>query len=273
MTVPLNLRLASLDHDDPWIVEQRYLEIINDYLQPDSQISASDAATGVNKLTPMSRKARGEEVETPESWCLEVWSTFSEIVKQIPHDHPSQDKMVEFIKALKALPGVEVKLYQTDLWADPGPKHDASGLERCVNWHAFSARVLQSGLADWFYLTTCCINKALEEPHEVNESWECQIRAAAQWIEHSRDVIFHSLDNLADFKDLIPGPLYTGKGGLSRERWEFWEARFRALAEDGTLSEGTISMCGNAARQMAGISGVNGDKDQQDSKEISPSEA
>lgn len=38
MAAPLHLRLASLEDDDPWIVEQKYFAILNDYLQPDSQI-------------------------------------------------------------------------------------------------------------------------------------------------------------------------------------------------------------------------------------------
>lgn len=109
----LHLRLASLEDDDPWIVEQQYFTIVDNYLQPDSTITAHDAALQMNELTPMSREARGEESETPDSWCLEVWGTFSEIVKQIPHDHPSQDKMIDFIKALKDLPGVEVPTSET----------------------------------------------------------------------------------------------------------------------------------------------------------------
>lgn len=108
MAAPLHLQLASLEDDDPWIVEQKYFNILNDCLQPASQLSAAEAAARINELTPMNREANGEEAEHPESWCLEFWGTVSEIVKQIPHDHPSQDKMVEIIHELKALPGVEV---------------------------------------------------------------------------------------------------------------------------------------------------------------------
>ncbi|CAI7633617.1 unnamed protein product [Penicillium glandicola] len=113
MAATLNIRLASLEDDDPWVVEQKYFMILNDSLQPDSQVSPAEAAAGISKLTPMNREANGEEAEEPESWCLEFWATINEIVKQIPHDHPSQDKMVEIIKELKALPGVEVFLSKT----------------------------------------------------------------------------------------------------------------------------------------------------------------
>ena len=89
------------------------------------------------------------------------------------------------------------------------------------------------------------------EPSEHRDYFECQLRAAAQWIEHARDILFRSLDNSSNFSILRSGPLYTGKKGLSRERWDFWEARLRALAEGGTLTEETASICRKAAQQMA----------------------
>lgn len=127
-----------------------------------------------------------------------------------------------------------------------------------MNWHAFSARALQEGLADWFLLTTWCFSDALEKPHEVDDSWICQIQTAVQWIQYSRDALFHALDNLPDLECLMPGPLYTGKDGFSRERWGFWESRFRELAVDERLSKEIMSMCHEAAKQMAETSGING---------------
>ncbi|KAJ5383800.1 Protein of unknown function DUF3632 [Penicillium concentricum] len=202
MASPVHLRLASLERDDPWIVEQEYFTILNDCLQPTSQISAAEAAARINELTPMKREAKGKEAEHPENWCLEFRGTISETVKQIPHAHPSQDKMVGIIKELKALPGVKVTFYETakpriwtdlpclmEVWSEayiiPSPKDDAAEAEKWVNWHAFSARVLQAGLADWFHLTTWCFRDALEEENlQTKEFNECQIRAAVQWIEY-----------------------------------------------------------------------------------------
>lgn len=90
-----------------------------------------------------------------------------------------------------------------------------------------------------------------EEPSPRQEYFECQLRAAVQWIEYSRDILFYSLDNLPNFRSLRRGSLYAGKGGLSRERWDSWEARLRVLAESGTLTEETASICRKAAQQMA----------------------
>ncbi|KAJ5446879.1 hypothetical protein N7445_001700 [Penicillium cf. griseofulvum] len=285
MAAPLHLRLASLEDDDPWIVEQKYFMILNNSLQPSSQVLAAEAAARINELTPMNREANGEEAEEPESWCLEFWGTINELVKQIPYDHPSQDKMVEIIKELKALPGVEVFVYKTAttrIWTDlpylmevwheyavtPEPKDGALEFERWVNWQAFSARVLQTGLADWFRLTTRCFRHAFEEePLQVNEFSECRIRGAAQWIEYSGEMLFHSLDNLPDFMHLIPGTLYTGKGGLSRERWDFWEASFHACAENENFMAETVLICDKAAQKMAAIAANTDASDEQGSNE------
>jgi hypothetical protein len=53
----------------------------------------------------------------------------------------------------------------------------ASEFQKCINWETFSAHALQSGLADWFNLTTCCL---IEETLQVNAFWECKIRSVAQ---------------------------------------------------------------------------------------------
>ncbi|KAJ5425964.1 hypothetical protein N7465_001034 [Penicillium sp. CMV-2018d] len=285
MAAPLHLHIASLEDDDPWIVQRKYFMILNNSLQPDSQVSAAEAAAGINELTPMNREANGEEAEEPESWCLEFWGTINELVKQIPHDHPSQDKMVEIIKELIALPGVEVfvcKTAITRIWTDlpylmevwheyavtPKPEDGAFEFERWINWQAFSARVLQAGLADWFRLTTRCFRRAFEEePLQVDEFSECRIRGAAQWIEHSGEILFRSLDNLPDFTDLNPGTLYTGKGGLSRERWDFWEASFRALAENENFTEEIVLICDKTAQKMAAIAANTAVSDEQSHNE------
>ena len=123
-------------------------------------------------------------------------------------------------------------------------------------------------MADWFRLTTRCFRHAVEEELlQVNEFSECRIRGAAQWIEHSGEILFRSLDNLPEFEDLIPGTLYTGKGGLSRERWDFWEARFRAFAENEILTQETALICDEAAQKMAAIAATTDSSDEQGFKE------
>ncbi|OJJ46433.1 hypothetical protein ASPZODRAFT_142250 [Penicilliopsis zonata CBS 506.65] len=281
MATKLHLRLKSLEDDDPWIVEQKNFAIRKDFLQPDSYISPADAAFQINELTPMKREAQGEEdVEHPESYMWEIWGFFIEISKQIPHDHPSQDKLVSLIKELTLLPSVEVEIWGpsdcvlqkklrvwadlplmgaawTEAWDEPSDYDDSyEAFKQGINWHAFSARLLQSGLTRWFMYAVRIFRLASEEePYRKKDTWEYRICAAAQWIEHSRQAIFQKLDSEFSTKELnqmAEGPLYKGKEGMSHERWDFWEAEFRAFGGEraGEVSEETASIYRKAAQQM-----------------------
>ncbi|KAJ5611713.1 hypothetical protein N7528_008818 [Penicillium herquei] len=273
----LHLHLDSLDDDDPWIIEQKNFNILNDFLQPDSTMSSEEAAFQINELTPMKREARGEEdVEHPESYLFEVWCFFIEISKQIPYDHPSQDKLVSLIKDLKSLPSIGVQIWGPreqmlwgDLpligaaWAEAWQAPSDSDYEyfdedsrRDVNWHAFSARLLQSGLTSWYFYAVRILRSALEdEPHRSKGMVEYRIRAAAQWILHSGQAIFDNLDSKfteRELNEMAEGPLYKGKEGLCLERWNFWKASFQAYGGDrsGEVSEETASVCRRVVEMM-----------------------
>lgn len=86
--------------------------------------------------------------------------------------------------------------------------------------------------------------------------YEHRIRAAAQWIEQSRNAIFHasSAGGLTEqeLDQKTNGPLYKGVDGLSQERWKFWETKFSELA-DREISEDVKTMAMRAVRQMAEI--------------------
>jgi len=65
----------------------------------------------IDNLTPMKRRAiqeTGEDVEELESFLLELSGIFIEIAKQIPHDHPSQERYIQFFKDLSSLPPTSV---------------------------------------------------------------------------------------------------------------------------------------------------------------------
>ncbi|KAJ5710073.1 hypothetical protein N7493_009665 [Penicillium malachiteum] len=310
MAAMLNLRIESLEDDDPWIIEQKNFNILNDFLQPDSKISSKEAAYQINEFTPMKREARGEkDVEHPESYLFEVWCFFIEISKQIPHDHPSQDKLVSLIKNLKSLPSIGVQIWgpkESMLWGDlplikaawaedwqephysVDYKYFDEDFRRGVNWHAFSARLLQSGLTDWYFYATRILRMALEdEPHQKKGIAEYRICAAAQWIAHSRQAIFQRLDTKfsdGDLNQMGEGPLCKAwkckkgkkskkgkqgkkgkkvkksKIGISRKRWNFWKATFQAFGDERSeeVSDKTASVCRMAAEQMMGIKATPG---------------
>ncbi|KAJ6020997.1 hypothetical protein N7540_006501 [Penicillium herquei] len=114
---------------------------------------------------------------------------------------------------------------------------------RGLNWHAFTAGLLQSGIAPWFIYVVRIFRLAFEnEPHKQKEIAEYRIRAAAhkKWKKWKKGK--KSKKGKKGKKD---------KRGISRERWEFWEASFREFGDEksGEMSEETASACRKAALQ------------------------
>ena len=111
-----------------------------------------------------------------------------------------------------------------------------------MNFNAFAARLLESGLQKEFYLGVWTLRTALEqESHKSRDHWDYGVRAAAQWIEQGGNMLFKSFggsgSNKAELAQMGNGPLYKGESGLCQERWDFWKARFRALADDSSPEE------------------------------------
>ena len=99
-----HLGLALRD-DDPWIVAKKAFDIVAAYLQLDSSASATETAASLDALTPLKRQlSEGEKAEQLESFLLEFWETYVVIVRQVPHDHPSQERLVELVKELSRQP-------------------------------------------------------------------------------------------------------------------------------------------------------------------------
>ena len=109
----LSFHLESLDDPEPWFVEQELFDILNECLQPSSTTTPTAAAQGIDALTPMKRPdpGGGKKKESLESFLWEIWGMFIEIAKQIPHDHPSQDRLVKVIIALRELPPTSVEIW------------------------------------------------------------------------------------------------------------------------------------------------------------------
>ena len=109
MALEITLRYRD---DDPWEVVVKAFEIISPYLQPGSTASAASTATQIDALTPGKRQSGNEEVEESSSFLLEFWEVFLGIAKQLPYDHPSQDRLVDLAKELTRLatPSSEVGL-------------------------------------------------------------------------------------------------------------------------------------------------------------------
>ncbi|OJD33080.1 uncharacterized protein BKCO1_3300043 [Diplodia corticola] len=77
--------------DDPWTFEYKTFDVLNDYLQPQSPTSPSAAALQLNELLP-------------EIGILQLWDIVFRVAAQVPHDHPSQEKLIDLITALRDAP-------------------------------------------------------------------------------------------------------------------------------------------------------------------------
>ena len=114
----------KFDDDDPWIIEQKMFNLLNDYLQPASTISALHTAQALDSLFPTHRsdedQPQGEPREPPESFLMHMWPLFLNIATQIPYNHPAQDKLAELVMTLKFLvsktPIVHINGSDTQLW-------------------------------------------------------------------------------------------------------------------------------------------------------------
>lgn len=103
---PLNFTIDTLHKDDdPWPIEWMMFNVLNDYLQPDSELSDNEAARCLDALVPENRPDKLDEKKEPaDNWMLELSDLICNIAKQIPYDHEGQDKLVQLLHALKRLP-------------------------------------------------------------------------------------------------------------------------------------------------------------------------
>lgn len=112
-----------LDDDDPWVIEQKIFDTLNGYLQPDSSVSATEAAQSIDSLFPTNRQD-DEDKEDPGSFLWQLWERVAKTAQQIPHAHPAQDKLAALVKCLHTMssrvPVVILQSWNTEykLWED-----------------------------------------------------------------------------------------------------------------------------------------------------------
>lgn len=102
MEQPLVLKLND---DDPWHVTKTAFDLISDYIQPENIESPKEMATTLDKLSPLRRSFQeGELVEDFGLFLLAFWRMLVVVVGQIPHSHVAQDRLVDLVAELDALP-------------------------------------------------------------------------------------------------------------------------------------------------------------------------
>ncbi|KAI9773364.1 MAG: hypothetical protein M1840_007579 [Geoglossum simile] len=248
-----NVYLANVvdllpDNDSEYNEIDAALSVLNDALQPSDAISPAAAANRINELIPLED---GQDVSEVDGFFWGLWEGFTDVAGRLPHDHPSQEKLVQVIEELNRLPVAPIaKGMKTHVWAELrylgpsireawiGPESEKEVEESGSHWvglNAFAARLLNAGLG---HFTTSfplwSMRDALEMEKPPGPLLDCHVAAAAVWIAYSGSVLFRNISNEElndrDSKSTAGGPLYNGRLGLSSERWRFWIMRFRKLS-------------------------------------------
>lgn len=215
--IPVNTDELKLNIDeDPRPVEWMMFNIFNDFLQPSTRLSVTEAAKCFDAILPDNRPDTPDDPcdkrERPQNWLWMFAELIWNLAKQIPHDHDGQDKIISLLEALDHLPFTQTfedkHFWKSKLfgWEDPSrwptsdnrpPQKPEQGMTRqqqCdvyINAMAFSARcaaihwphydlivyTLNEPLSPEFALTSC---EGLEA-----EFTFVHIAAAAQWILHA----------------------------------------------------------------------------------------
>ncbi|OCL09783.1 hypothetical protein AOQ84DRAFT_387930 [Glonium stellatum] len=239
--------VLKLRDDDPWIVAKKAFDIVAAYLQPDSSASATETAACLDALTPTKRQlCEGEESEQPGSFLLEFWETFVVIVRQVPHDHPSQKRLVELVKELDRLAATSAESVWAHLqrldnvladnWNVPSEQEDSfEPFKEWVNLNSFVSRLYGAGLIKWYRFAIWTIRDSLENSQvPAADLLESRVAAAAQWIENSASKLFKTLRDTEPSEGdrrAFKSPLFDEEKVLSLDRWAFWRSKFQELAE------------------------------------------
>ena len=116
---PLSLSFRDRNND-PWHVAHEGFDIMATYVQDDSA-PATATAGSIDALTPRKRRlSEGEKQEEDESFLLEFWEAFVDLIRQVPCGHPYQARMIDLLIAFDHLSEVTTisNTFSEDPWAN-----------------------------------------------------------------------------------------------------------------------------------------------------------
>src|SRR5467141_2945290 len=121
-----------------------------------------------------------------------------------------------------------------------------------VEFGSFTARMTSANMGQGNCYPVWAL-RALEREYAIKELASCHIASARQWIIISGLWIYgealkaRPLEE-SDVRATRGGPLYNGKVGLCRERWEFWKLRFSKVKDE--VDEEVAEMVQQALSEM-----------------------
>lgn len=216
--------ILTLDDDDLDTCEEMLFNLFNSYLQPDSILSAEEAARCLDAMLPENRPDTPEDPDDDKELTIGFMRGLVDFIfifaRQIPHHHNGQDKLVQLLQALKRRPVTsfcqshgglhERPVWKNDLWegwtetyrhafadqpSSSGPQQGKTREQECteyINLCAFAARleaaeVMPYGLYHSIESITDVIdfNKNTILYRCHPDIGACRVQAGAQWIVHA----------------------------------------------------------------------------------------
>ncbi|KAI0971010.1 hypothetical protein F4678DRAFT_435371 [Xylaria arbuscula] len=233
--------------------------ILNDYIQPGSTTTVSQAATSST-----------QSVKTPdEGFFWEFWDSIFDVAQQIPHSDPAQDKLALFVRELTLVPETGDQVWERRVWTDlpllgPSAREHLEGITADaagVSFHAFIARLLHAGVSPWSETNAIwMLRRALEEEkaesYRDSGEFDHDLATAAVYIEYAGATLVQKLAlrpepqlDEAERRSLRGGELWDkDASGLTADRWAFWGKRFRELGGDKARGAETKELALHAAR-------------------------
>ncbi|KAI3327704.1 hypothetical protein HD806DRAFT_331479 [Xylariaceae sp. AK1471] len=237
--------------------------IMNEYIQPESSTSASQAASS------FSQSVKPQD----EGFFWNFWNQIFDAAEQVPHDNPAQDKLALFIRELKLVPETGDKVWGASVWTDlpllsaairehltppsssGNDEEKATAIRAWVSFHAFVARLLHAGVSPGSETTGIWMLRAALEQDAEPANLDRDLMTAAVYIEYAGATLAQMLAlqpepqlDRAMQRMLKGGALWDGKSGLTAERWAFWGKRFREQADNAATSQEAKEMALHAAR-------------------------
>ncbi|OGM48027.1 hypothetical protein ABOM_002679 [Aspergillus bombycis] len=229
--------------------ENQLFAILNEYAQPSSSTTASAAAQSIHGFAaPLLSDSNADSLE---NLLWQVWNIVINVAKQIPCDSPSQERLVELVKALTDIPPTTIQIWGNDtkLWVDlpllgpemreawnltPTGNEAEEKIKEWINLNSFVARLLSLGLAPWTNLAVWALRDALEE-ESSGRKVECDIAVAREWFKHGGPVLRQQTMAAENKEERIMagGSLYQGPAKLCPERWNFWKERLSQMSDQG----------------------------------------
>ncbi|XHG08717.1 hypothetical protein AWENTII_011811 [Aspergillus wentii] len=247
----LHLRMKD---DDPWIIESKIFTLLSDYLQPNSSITPSSAASTIDSLYPANRNE--EEAEQPYGFLWEIWYQIYHVSGQIMPSDPAMEKLALLVKTLRgvrsktALIAVEGYGGEMRLWADLPLigsvyrelfDYDVELDNRGRGINALAARLYRDGLP-WKFFAIEAINSlgvrerrrhqhttemVTEDTIDDNPEFRAELDIAADWITQCGEVILQGRTDEVSGAQIWSRPWGFEEPVVYPAMWGEWKKKFQ----------------------------------------------